>query len=79
MASPIILQSKLIYQFVRKDKLDWDPLLPDNFRKECYSFCEKLHQLKRIQVLLPLCKTYDTECPYEIHDLHMHQEKHMVV
>ena len=79
MASSIILQSKLIYQFVRKDKLDWDPLLPDNFRKEWYSFYEKLHQLKRIQVLLPLYKTYDTKCPYEIHDLHMHQEKHMVV
>ena len=68
---PIVLKSKLIYQSLCKEKINWDTIGPESTRNVWDSLLEKfvetLRHSEKIVFLRPLFNIYDESCFYEVH------------
>ena len=68
---PIVLISKLIYQSLCKEKINWDTIGPESTRNVWDSLLEKfvetLRHSEKIVFLRPLFNIYDESCFYEVH------------
>ena len=67
LVSPIVLQSKLIYQSLCKEKINWDTITPESIRNVWDKFVETLHHSEKIVISRPLFNIYD-ESFCEVHE-----------
>ena len=67
LVSPIVLQSKLIYQSLCKEKINWDTIVPESIRNVWEKFVEALRHSEKIFISRPLFNIYDESCLYEVH------------
>ena len=67
LVSPIVLQSKLIYQSLCKEKINWDTIVPESIRNVWEKFVEALRHSEKIFISRPLFNIYDESCFYEVH------------
>ena len=67
LVSPIVLQSKLIYQSLCKEKINWDTIIPESIRNVWDKFVETLRHSEKIVISRPLFNIYDESCFYEVH------------
>ena len=56
LISPIVLQSKLIYQSLCKEKLTWDTIVPEPFKKQWDTFIDKLRYTEKVIIPRSLLK-----------------------
>ena len=50
LVSPIVLQSKLIYQSLSKEKTNWDTAIPESIRNVWNKFAETLRHSEKIVI-----------------------------
>ena len=67
LVSPIVLQSKLIYHSLCKEKINWDIIVPESIRNVWDKFVETLRHSEKIVISRPLFNIYDESCFYEVH------------
>ena len=67
LVSPIVLQTKLIYQSLCKEKINWDTIVPESIRNVWDKFVEALRHSEKIFISRPLFNIYDESCFYEVH------------
>ena len=67
LVSPILLQSKLIYQSLYKEKINSDTIVPEAIRNVWDNFVETLRYSEKIVISRPLPNIYDESCFYEVH------------
>ena len=66
LVSPVVLQSKLIYQSLCKDKINWNTIVPESLTNVWNKFVEELCHLEKIFISRPLFNIYDESCFYEV-------------
>ena len=67
LVSPIVVQSKLIYQSLCKEKINWDTIVPESNRNIWDKFVEALRYSERTLISRPLFNIYNESCFYEVH------------
>ena len=67
LISPIVLQSKLVYQSLCKEKLTWDTIVSEPLKKQWDTFIDRLRYFEKVIIPRPLFKSYDENCFYKIH------------
>lgn len=67
LATPIILQSKLIYLSLCKEKLNWDTIVPECIWNVWDKFIETVSHSEKIIISRLLFNIYDECCFFEIH------------
>ena len=67
LVSPIVLQSKLIYQSLCKEKINGDTIIPESTRNVWDKFVETLRHSEKIVISRPLFNICDESCFYEVH------------
>ena len=67
LVSPIVLQSKLIYHSLCKEKINWDIIVPESIRNVWDKFVETLRHSEKIVISRPLFNSYDGSSFYEVH------------
>ena len=67
LVSPIVLQSKLIYQSLCKEKINWDFIVPESIRNVWDKFVETLRHSEKIFISRPLFNICDESCFYKVH------------
>ena len=67
LVSPIVLHSKLIYQLLCKEKINWDTILPESIGNVWDKFVEALRHLEKIFISRPFFNIYDESCFYEVY------------
>ena len=70
-----MLQSKLIYQSLCKEKINWDVIVPESIRNIWDKFVETLRHSEKIVISRQLFNIYDESCFYEVHGLQMRHPK----
>ena len=68
LVSPIVLQTKLIYQSLCKEKINWDTIVPESIRNVWDKFVEALRHSEKIFISRPLFNIYDESHFYEVHE-----------
>ena len=61
---PIVLQSKLTYQSLCKEKTNWDTIVAESIWDKVV---EALRHSEKIFISRPLFNIYDESCFYEVH------------
>ena len=67
LVSLTVLQLKLIYQSLCKEKINWDTIVPESIRNVWDKFVEALRHSEKIFISRPLFNIYDESCFYEVH------------
>ena len=67
LVSLTVLQLKLIYQSLCKEKINWDTIVPESIRNVWDKFVEALHHSEKLLISRPLFNIYDESCFYEVH------------
>ena len=63
----IVPQSKLIYQSLCKEKINWDVIVSESIRNIWDKFVETLRHSEKIVISRQLFNIYDESCFYEVH------------
>ena len=63
----IVLQSKLIYQSLCKEKRNWETIVPESIRNGWDKFVEALRNSEKILISRSLFSIYVKSCFYEVH------------
>ena len=69
LVSLTVLQLKLIYQSLCKEKINWDTIVPESITNVWNKFVEALRHSEKIFILRLLFNIYDENCFYEVHGL----------